>query len=113
MLNNYLIVWIAYLLSAAGLLLVFWRMTRSMRAGWLKAALRSLLPAILLTPVSLVEGEQWLAPAYLVAAYDWVLGNQERALLAAALLAMVWASVLGLLLLQSLLRRVFHLEQHS
>lgn len=108
--DNYLIAWGAYLLSAFGLLLVFWRMTRRLPRPKLRGSLRTLAVVVLLTPINIVESEIWLAPAYLVGSYDWVLGNHERATLALISIGVAYALALGLLLLSSTVKRILGIE---
>lgn len=108
--DHYLIAWAAYLSSALFLLLVFWRITKRLRPPKLRAGLRTLAVAVLLTPINIVESATWLAPAYLVGTYDWVLGNHERALLALTSIGVVYALALGLLLLSSTVKKVLGIE---
>lgn len=108
--DHYLIAWTAYLVSALCLLLVFLRMTSFLKRPMLRASLRTLAVAVLLTPINIVESETWLAPAYLVGTYDWVLGNHERALLALTSIGVVYALVLGLVLLSSTVKRILSME---
>lgn len=108
--DNYLIAWITYLLSAAGLLVVFWRMTAKLSLTKIGVPLRALGVAVLLTPINIVESETWLAPAYLVGSYDWVLGNHERAMLALVSIAVAYAIALGLLLLRTTVKRIVGIE---
>lgn len=108
--DHYLIAWVAYLLSAVCLLLVFWRITRKLRPPKLRVGLRTLAVAVMLTPINIVESETWLAPAYLVGTYDWVLGNHERALLALTSIGVAYALVLGLVLLGSTVKKILGIE---
>lgn len=106
----YLIAWSMYLLAALGLLLVVWRITRNTRFTKTKRIVRITVVTILLTPVNIAQQGMWLAPAYLVAVYDWLVGNPDRAMLALVLLGGVFAVLLCMTLLESLLRRLLHLE---
>ncbi len=106
MLTNYLLGWIAYLLAASGLMLVFWRITRPVSFGWLRGPLRGLVFVFLFTPVNIGEDSTWLVPAYLVGIYDMILGNPERAAGALALMVVAYVMVVALIMLTSLMRRV-------
>ena len=108
--DNYLIAWGVYLLSALGLLLVFWRMTIKLPPPKFRIALRTLAVVVLLTPINIVESDIWLAPAYLVGSYDWVLGNHERATLALVSIGVAYALALGLVLLSSTVKRILGIE---
>ncbi len=106
----YVMAWLLYLLAAAGLLLVLWRMTRHGRLPRTRRVIRVLAVAVLLTPVNIVDQGLWLAPAYLASAYDWAVGNHERALLAALLLSGAFCILLAMVMLESVLRRLLHME---
>lgn len=111
--STYLIGWCAYLVSALGLMVVFWRITAGLQNKAVQAPLRALAAVVLLTPINIVESDLWLAPAYLVGTYDWVLGNDERAQQALSYLGLAYASMLGVLLLEKIVRRFFVKERHE
>ncbi len=102
----YLTAWVLYLLSATGLVLVFWRMTRSIKLRRTRRVLRSLAAVILFTPINISQQGLWLAPAYLVGAYDWVLGDYARSLQAAMYLSAAFTLLIVVILLESVLRRL-------
>ena len=51
--DNYLIAWGVYLLSALGLLLVFWRMTIKLPPPKFRIALRTLAVVVFFTPINI------------------------------------------------------------
>ncbi len=109
--TTYIWAWVFYLLSATGLIMIFWRITRGVRWRRTRRTSRALVAVLLLTPINIVEGESWLAPAYLVGAYDWVLGQNERALEAGMYLAWAFAILITVILLESVLRRLLGMER--
>ena len=106
----YVTAWIMYLLSATGVLLVVWRFTRHWRIRRTRRVVRVLAVCVLLTPINIVEGDMWLAPAYLVAGYDWILGNAERSWMAAMMLTGAFSVLLLLSMVEDVLRRLLHME---
>ena len=105
--SSYLMAWSAYLLSAVGLVFVFWRMTKNLKFRRTRRSLRSLVAVILFTPINIIEDSIWLAPAYLVGAYDWVLGKAENALEAGIYIAVAYILMMFLIMLESVMRRLF------
>lgn len=106
----YVIAWLLYLIGAVGITLVSWRMTRNIKLRRTRRSLRALVAVILFTPINIGPTGLWLAPAYLVGAYDWVLGDSERATLAGLFLSAAYGLVVLMILLESVLRRLFNLE---
>jgi len=106
---NYVWAWCFYLLSAVGLIIVFWRMTRNMTWRRTRRALRSLAAVLLLTPISVVDQGSWLAPAFLAGGYDWILGDTESAARAGMYLLSAYALLVAVILLESVLRRILGL----
>lgn len=106
----YAIAWLLYLVGALGVTIVLWRMTRNIKLRRTRRSLRALIAVILFTPINIGQGSIWLAPAYLVGAYDWVLGEYERAQLAAMFIAGAYVLVILMILLESVLRRLFNME---
>ncbi|MFV1873835.1 MAG: hypothetical protein ACMZ64_10990 [Oleiphilus sp.] len=108
--TSYAIAWSLYLLGAIGLTFVLWRATRNIRLRRTRRSLRALIAVILFTPINISQTGVWLAPAYLVGAYDWVLGETQRAEMAALLLSAAYGVVILMVLLESVLRRLFNME---
>lgn len=106
---SYIAAWLVYLLSALGLVLVFWRLTRNMRLRRTRRALRALVAVFLFTPILIEQEHQWFAPAYLVGGYDWILGNNERAIEAGLYLSLAYSIMIIVILLEAMLRRLFGL----
>lgn len=106
----YVIAWLLYLIGAVGLVFVSWRITRNIKLRRTRRSLRALVVVILFTPINIGQSGLWLAPAYLVGAYDWVLGDFDRAQLAGLFLSAAYGLVVLMILLESVLRRLFNLE---
>jgi len=106
---SYIAAWLVYLLSALGLVLVFWRLTRRLSLRRTRRALRAMVAVLLFTPIVIVEDSFWFAPAYLVGGYDWILGNTERAVEAGIYLSAAYSLMVVVMLLEALLRRLLGL----
>lgn len=97
--TNYLLAWAVYLLAAAGLLLVLFRLTR----GWRPVALRIVLrvvPAVWLLLPAVVEpgaARETLAPAFMVLLFE-LTSDDGAALQIIELLLMVSATAIPLAL---------------
>ncbi|MFT6123145.1 MAG: energy-coupling factor transporter transmembrane protein EcfT [Oleiphilaceae bacterium] len=99
--------WCAYLLSAVGLVFVFWRMTKNLKLRRTRRSLRSLVAVLLFTPINMTAEGLWLAPAYLVGSYDWVLGKTEKALEAGVYISVAYILMMFIIMLESVVRRLF------
>lgn len=95
--TEYTFAWIAYLLSALGLMAVWWRMTRILPWKGLQQLLRLLVAAPLLIPAPVAEGSSEWAPALFVLLFDMTLveGTDPQR----ALPFILYALILGLLML--------------
>ncbi|UZE97797.1 hypothetical protein [Alkalimarinus alittae] len=109
--QSYLIAWGIYLLSALGLIIVFWRMTRSIPFKDVKKVLRLVGVVLLLTPVDLGLEATWFAPAYLVGGYEWIIGNSHLAIKAGIHLLGALTLLTALLTLEYIVRKLLHLQQ--
>tara|TARA_R110001592_G_scaffold171325_1_gene409607 strand:- start:8982 stop:9326 length:345 start_codon:yes stop_codon:yes gene_type:complete len=107
---SYAIAWLLYLTGAVGITFVCWRMTRHIKLRRTRRSLRALIAVILFTPINIGQSGIWLAPAYLVGAYDWVLGEVDRAQLAGIFILAAYGLVVLMILLESVLRRLFNME---
>lgn len=108
--TSYAIAWLLYLSGALGVTIVLWRMTKNIKLRRTRRSLRAVIAVVLFTPINIAENGLWLAPAYLVGAYDWVLGEFERAQLAAMFIAGAYVLFVLMILLESVLRRLFNME---
>ena len=68
--SEYVLAWLAYLLSAVGVLAVWWRVTRFIPWMPLKQLLRVLVAAPMLIPAPVAEGALEWAPALFVLLFD-------------------------------------------
>lgn len=109
----YVLAWLLYVVAATGLIIILWRMTKNGRLPRTRRVLRVLGAAILFTPVNIADQGLWLAPAYLSGAYDWAVGNHERALLAALSLSGAFCILLLMVMLESLVRRLLHMAPQA
>ncbi len=85
-------------------------MTKNIKLRRTRRSLRALFAVILFTPINIAQAGIWLAPAFLVGAYDWVLGEIDRAQLAGMFISAAYALIILVILLESVLRRLFNME---
>ncbi len=78
--TQYLGAWIVYLLAASGCLLVWFRMTRSLSAGYFKRLIRWLPAVLVFVPAFIKQDEPWLGPAFLTMLYDGISYGPEAML---------------------------------
>lgn len=109
--SSYLISWCIYLIAAVGLVCVFWRMTRNLKLRRTRRSLRALVAVVFFTPINIGVNSHWLAPAYLVGAYDWVLGRSEKALEAGFYISAAYVLMIVVIMLESVIRRLFGMER--
>ena len=110
---SYVAAWSVYLLSAIILICVFWKMTRKLRLRRTRRSLRALIAVLLLTPINIgLDGSVWLAPAYLVGGYDWVLGHTDKAFQAGVYISSAYLLLIVIVMLESVMRRLLGME-HS
>ncbi len=108
----YVMAWLAYLVGAVGLAAVFWRMTRNFRLRRTRRSVRALVAVILFTPINIAtDNEVWLAPAYLVGAYDWVLGHADSAVRAGVYMAAAYCFLIVCVFFESVMRRLMGMEK--
>ncbi|MFK7733346.1 MAG: hypothetical protein AB8B48_17130 [Pseudomonadales bacterium] len=89
--NDYMLMWLLYLLGVVGLLIVAWRLTRSW-PRWLSISLRFIGACLLLVP-ALVDSERGLyAPALVVGPFEWLSKSPEHAEPAVSALIM-WTGI--------------------
>ena len=78
--GNYLVAWGFYLLASLGAMLVFWRMIRFISVQQLKNILQLLFATFLLVPWFIHPGSNYMAPAFVISAFDNNLKGQEPGL---------------------------------
>ncbi|MCG8535575.1 MAG: hypothetical protein MI808_10815 [Pseudomonadales bacterium] len=95
--SEYVLAWLAYLLSAVGVLAVWWRVTRFIPWMPLKQLLRVLVAAPMLIPAPVAEGALEWAPALFVLLFDITLVKEGDPLRGLAFV--LYAQFIGLLVL--------------
>jgi len=109
--QSYLAAWGIYLLSALGVIIVFWRMTHSIPFKDVSKVLRLVVIVLLLTPVDIGLEQKWFAPAYLVGGYEWILGHTHLAVKAGLHLLGALTLLTALLTLEYVIRKLLHLQE--
>ncbi len=109
--QSYLAAWGIYLLSALGMIIVFWRMTRSIPFKDTTKILRLVVVVLLLTPVDIGIDHKWFAPAYLVGGYEWIMGHTQLAVKAGLHLLGALTLLTALLTLEYVIRKLLHLQE--
>lgn len=109
--QSYLAAWGIYLLSALGMIIIFWRMTRSIPFKDVTKVLRLVVIVLLLTPVDIGNEYKWFAPAYLVGGYEWIVGHTQLAVKAGLHLLGALTLLTALLTLEYIVRKILHLQE--
>lgn len=109
--SGYVSAWLIYLMSALGLVIVFWRMTRGLKWRRTRRSLRAIVAVVLFTPINIGPDGLWLAPAYLVGLYDWIQGDFEKAQQAGVFMLYAFVLMIIVILLESVLRRLLGMER--
>jgi hypothetical protein len=104
--SEYFLSWLVYLAGVAGCLLVAWRMSSSWPV-WLGRAFRLFAAALLLPPAIVSEGKYFLAPAFIVAPFEWFSYGPERAEPAISALVIAFAAAVLVYVLTPLLGWIF------
>lgn len=103
---KYEIAWGLYLLSALGFFGLMWPVFQRIPWRGVRRFMKALLAVLLFTPAASVPSESFLAPATLVFAYEALTGDMELAIQARILLGLALVALLGVLLLETLFRRL-------
>ncbi len=103
---KYEIAWGLYLLCALGFFGLMWPVFHRIPWRGVRRFFKALLAVLLFTPAASVPAENFLAPATLVFAYEALTGDMELAIQAGMLLGLAFVALLGVLLLETLFRRL-------
>ena len=109
-LSSYTLAWLVYLLSSIGVMIVFWRFTRNLKWRRTRRVLRICVAVTLLTPMNIVAGSLWLAPAFLVAAYALAQSHMDTAQQALTVMSGAVGVMIVVVLLESVGRRLLGLR---
>lgn len=109
-LSSYTLAWLVYLLSSIGVMIVFWRFTRNLKLRRTRRVLRICVAVTLLTPMNIVAGSLWLAPAFLVAAYALAQSHMDTAQQALTVMSGAVGVMIVVVLLESVGRRLLGLR---
>ena len=71
--------WAVYLFAALVLAVYWWRLTGGLGQGLLRGWLRWLVAAVLFTPAASLQGQQELAPAFIVIIFGSIIDGWEAA----------------------------------
>ena len=94
------------MLAASGLLFVFLRMTRGLQFAALRRALRASMAVLLFMPWYSYADQDYLAPAFLIAAFDaLVKGSELWTRAGAPLLASMLSAIVASVLISAAFRR--------
>lgn len=75
--GNYLMAWGFYILASFGAMLVFWRLVRFIPVQQLRNILQLLFATFLLVPWFIQPGSEYMAPAYVISAFEIIIKGQE------------------------------------
>lgn len=96
---EYIAGWLVYLMTIAGALVVFWRLTRCVSRLHLKQCLRLSVATILLLPATIDETTHYWAPAWIKGVLQLVFGEMEHFLPVATTLLITVFGVIAVYLL--------------
>ena len=92
--EEYIVSWLIYLSTSAGLLLVFWRSTGNMGSWhYFRQLLRLSIAVLLLTPFTVNESSNYLAPAWTILSLDMIFAEADNLWRAGGPLLIVWSSI--------------------
>jgi hypothetical protein len=99
-------VWIVYLVAAVGITALWWKFTGKMNDGFIRRVLRLIVAIILFVPAQSVPTSPDLAPAFIVALFASLTGDQISTQAGLVPLAIGSALMLSVVAITSLVERV-------
>ena len=99
-------VWIVYLIAAVGMTVLWWKFTGKMNDGFIRRVLRLILAIILFVPAQSVPTSPDLAPAFIVALFASLTGDQVSTQAGLVPLAIGSALMLSVVAITSLIERI-------
>ena len=104
----YLIAWLVYIVSVAGMIYSLPYILRLSKSRTLILPFRLLLAALLLTPVAPQMGSETLAPALIVTGFDLLVNGGEVAARTGLPILIVFGTLVSLLLMTYFLKNLFN-----
>jgi hypothetical protein len=99
-------VWIVYLVAAVGITALWWKFTGKMNDGFIRRVLRLIVAIILFVPAQSVPTSPDLAPAFIVALFASLTGDQISAQAGLVPLSIGSALMLSVVAITSLVERI-------
>ena len=99
-------VWIVYLVAAVGITALWWKFTGKMNDGFIRRVLRLIVAIILFVPAQSVPTSPDLAPAFIVALFASLTGDQVSTQAGLVPLAIGSVLMLSVVAITSLIERV-------
>ena len=105
--EEYIVSWLIYLSASTGLLLVVWRTPKNMGSWhYFRQLLQLSIAVLLLTPFTVNESSNYLAPAWTIASLDMIFVEANNFWRAGGPLLIVWSIVAILQCLITLIYKV-------
>lgn len=99
-------VWIVYLIAAVGITALWWKLTGRMNDGFIRRVLRLIVAIILFVPAQSVSTSPDLAPAFIVALFASLTGDQVSAQAGLIPLAIGSVLMLSVVAITSIVQRI-------
>ncbi|MFQ3323879.1 MAG: hypothetical protein ACI90U_001702 [Pseudomonadales bacterium] len=99
-------VWLVYLIAAVGVTVLWWRFTGKMNDGFIRRVLRLVVAIILFVPAQSVPASPDLAPAFIVALFASLTGDQISVQAGLVPLTIGGALMLSVVAITSLVQRI-------
>jgi hypothetical protein len=99
-------VWIVYLVAAVGITVLWWKFTGKMNDGFIRRVLRLIVAIILFVPAQSVPTSPDLAPAFIVALFASLTGDQVSTQAGLVPLAIGSVLMLSVVAITSLVERI-------
>jgi hypothetical protein len=99
-------VWIVYLVAAVGITVLWWKFTGKMNDGFIRRVLRLIVAIILFVPAQSVATSPDLAPAFIVALFASLTGDQVSTQAGLIPLAIGSVLMLSVVAITSLVERI-------
>jgi hypothetical protein len=99
-------VWLVYLIAAVGITALWWKFTGKMNDGFIRRVLRLFVAIILFVPAQSVPASPDLAPAFIVALFASLTGEQASVQAGLVPLTIGGALMLSVVAITSLVQRI-------
>lgn len=105
----YTVLWATYLASTALAFLLLWKMTKTKgKLRFFAGLIRVLFIVVMVTPANLSTTPEYMAPAFVVALFDFFQGYEEGAFDASINLGVATAGAVAIYIIYSVISLIVH-----